>query len=42
MKVICQNCHMEFETNNPVPEMIAMCPFCGAPYVQNGIGVTWG
>jgi len=42
MRIVCRNCGYEFETNNPVPETINMCPKCGAPYIQNGVGVTWG
>jgi len=42
MIIRCPNCHNKFETYNPTPDIIAMCPYCGAPYIQNGTGVVWG
>lgn len=42
MRIVCQNCGHEFETGYPMAYNISMCPKCGAPFVQDGIGVTWG
>jgi len=41
VKIVCPNCGFEFDTDRATSYNISLCPKCGAPFVQDGLGVAW-